>query len=133
MEKGRRIRVLLAKTSLDGHIRGVAVVGRALRDTGMEVIYSGALSPDQIVETAIQENVDVLGLNVGGNPALVYKIMDLLREKSADNILIVAGGPLAPDEIADLKQVGVAEFFPPGSPLPSIIDYIKAKLSNQTV
>ena len=133
MNKGKRIRILLAKTSLDGHIRGIVVVGRALRDAGMEVIYGGMLTPDRMVETAIQEDVDVLGLNVGGNPAIVHRIVDLLREKNAGDILIVGGGPLAPDEIADLKQVGVDEFFPPGSPLPSIIDYIKTKLSNQTV
>ena len=130
MNKGKRIRILLVKTSLDGHIRGIVVVGRALRDAGMEVIYGGTLTPDRIVETAIQEDVDVLGLNVGGNSAIVHRIVDLLREKNTDDILIVGGGPITPDEITDLKRIGVNEFFPPGSSLPSIIDYIKAELSN---
>lgn len=127
MSDGKQIRVLLAKTSLDGHIRGIAVVGMALRDAGMEVIYTGALAPEQIVASATHEGADVLAINVGGSPSLMHRTLDLLREKGMDDLLIIAGGPLPPDAAADLERRGVARFFPPGSSLQSIVDFVKQR------
>ena len=123
--KNRIIKVLIAKTALDGHWRGVYVVSMAMRDAGMEVIYGGDLNPYQIVETAIQEAVDVIGLNIGGRYHQVRIIMEQLKEKGVEDVLIVAGGTVPPDDIPMLKEMGVSEVFPPGSTLDSITSYIK--------
>ena len=123
--KNRIIKVLIAKTALDGHWRGVYVVSMAMRDAGMEVIYGGDLNPYQIVETAIQEAVDVIGLNIGGLYYQIRIIIEQLKEKGVEDVLIVAGGTVPPDDIPLLKEMGVGEVFPPGSTLDSITSYIK--------
>lgn len=123
--ESKAIKVLMAKTSLDGHWRGVAVVATALRDAGMEVIYGGALTPQQIAEAAIQEDVDVIGLNIGGRYGVVERLMELLREREVRDVLIVAGGTIPDDDIPHLKELGIAEVFPPGSNTERIAQYIK--------
>ena len=127
--KNRIIKVLMAKTALDGHWRGVYVVSMAMRDAGMEVIYGGDLNPYQIVETAIQEAVDVIGLNIGGRYHQIRIIMEQLKQKGVEDVLIVAGGTVPPDDIPLLKEMGVGEVFPPGSTLDSITSYIKEKVN----
>lgn len=117
--------MLIAKTSLDGHWRGVYVVTMALRDAGMEVIYGGELDPYQIVQTAIQEGVDVIGLNLCGRYYQIELIMQQLKEKGVEDMPVVAGGIVPPDDIPLLKKMGIAEVFPPGSPLPAIVNFIK--------
>ncbi|MBI4596108.1 MAG: cobalamin B12-binding domain-containing protein [Candidatus Tectomicrobia bacterium] len=124
-ENKSNIKVLMAKTSLDGHWRGVAMVTTALRDAGMEVIYGGMITPRQIVETAIQEDVDVIGINIGGRYGVVKELMDLLKQKNLDNILVVAGGVIPPSDIPLLKGMGIHEIFPPGSELEKIVRHIK--------
>jgi len=124
-EENKAIKVLMAKTSLDGHWRGVAVVATALRDAGMEVIYGGALTPQQIAEAAIQEDVDVIGLNIGGRYGVVERLMELLRERGVRDVLIVAGGTIPDDDIPHLKELGIAEVFPPGSSTVRIAEFIK--------
>lgn len=119
------IKVLMAKASLDGHWRGVAVVSTALRDAGMEVIYGGALSAAQMAQAAIQEDVDVIGINIGAGYMAVQELMQLLHEKGANNILVVAGGTIPPQDIPQLEQMGVAGVFPPGSRLDSIVAFIR--------
>jgi methylmalonyl-CoA mutase C-terminal domain/subunit len=119
------IKVLMAKTSLDGHWRGVAMVTTALRNAGMEVIYGGMLTPQQIVETAVQEDVDVIGLNIGGRHAGVEETFRLMREKGMDNVMVVAGGVVPPEDIPVLKEMGVAGVFPPGSLLDDIVAFIQ--------
>lgn len=123
--EGRRIKVLLAKTSLDGHWRGVAMVATALRDAGMEVIYGGMLTPQQIAEAAAQEDVDVIGLNIGGRYGTVRELMQILKEKRLTDKLIIAGGTIPRDDIPLLKEMGIHEVFPPGSPLEAIVDYVR--------
>ena len=123
--KNRIIKVLIAKTALDGHWRGVYVVSMAMRDAGMEVIYGGDLNPYQIVETAIQEAVDVIGLNIGGRYHQIRIIIEQLKEKGVEDVLLVAGGTVPSDDIPLLKEMGVGEVFPPGSTLDSITSYIK--------
>lgn len=117
-------RVLMAKTSLDGHWRGVAVVSRALRDAGFEVVMLGAASADEIVEAALQEDVDVVGLNVGGRVEVVERILDRLAE-SAPDIPVMAGGTIAPWASDRLQARGVA-VFPPGSSLQAIVEQARA-------
>ena len=123
--EGKRIKVLMAKTSLDAHWRGPAVVTTAMRDAGMEVIYGGMLNPYQIIETAIQEDVDVLGLNIGGRYYQIQIIMEQLKERGLEDILVVAGGTVPQEDIPQLKEMGIAEVFPPGSSLDSITNFIK--------
>jgi len=123
------VRVLIAKTSLDGHWRGVAVVSTALRDAGMEVIYGGQLTADEIVAAAIQEGVHVVGLNIGGSLGTVDKIMQTLHGSGLDKVLVVAGGTIAPEDITMLKQLGIAEAFPPGSETETIVHFIRDNVS----
>ena len=118
------IRVLIAKTSIDGHWRGVAVVSAALRDAGMEVIYGGQLTADEIASVAAQEGVDVVGLNIGGSYGTVKRIMQALHSCGMGDVLVVAGGAVAPEDIPMLKQLGIAEVFPPGSKTEAIIRLI---------
>ncbi|MCG0276052.1 MAG: cobalamin B12-binding domain-containing protein [Thermosediminibacteraceae bacterium] len=128
MQGARPIRVLIAKPGLDGHDRGAKVIARALRDAGMEVIYTGLRqTPEQIVEAAIQEDVDVIGLSIlsGAHNVLFPRIMELLREKGVDDILVIGGGVIPHEDISFLKQCGIAEIFTPGTPLSQIIDFIK--------
>ena len=127
--KEKRARVLLAKPNLDGHWTGVAVVATALRDAGMEVIYGGMLGAEEIVKTAIQEDVDVIGLSLGGRYQQVRQLMGLLNENDAGNIVVVAGGTIPREDIPLLKDMGVSEVFPPGSSLDAIAEYFKDCLS----
>lgn len=124
----RPIRVLVAKPGLDGHDRGAKVVARSLRDSGMEVIYTGLRqTPEQIVEAAIQEDVDCIAMSIlsGAHNTLFPRVINLLKEKEADDILIVCGGVIPDDDIPALKEAGIAEIFTPGSSTADIIDFIK--------
>lgn len=124
----RKIRVLIAKPGLDGHDRGAKVIARALRDAGMEVIYTGLRqTPEQIVQAAMQEDVDCIGLSIlsGAHMVLVPQVMTLLREKGLDHILVVVGGIIPDEDVPKLKQVGVAEVFPPGTLLEDITRFIR--------
>jgi len=119
----------VAKPGLDGHDRGAKVIVRALRDAGMEVIYTGLRqTPEQVVEAAIQEDVDVLGLSMlsGAHMTLVPKIMAGLREQGADDITVVVGGIIPAEDVPKLKEMGVAAVFGPGTPLQTIVDFIRA-------
>lgn len=126
-----RHRVLVAKPGLDGHDRGAKVVARALRDAGFEVIYSGLhQTPEQIVEAAIQEDVDVVGLSSlsGAHMALFPKVIEGLRSKGADNVLVFGGGIIPTDDIEQLKAAGMGEIFTPGTPTQAIVDWLNAAL-----
>jgi methylmalonyl-CoA mutase C-terminal domain/subunit len=129
MEKEeRKIRVLLGKPGLCGHDRGILILAMALRDAGMEVIYSGLHnSPEKIVEAAIQEDVDILGVSIlsGAHMSLCQRISDLLKEKNADDICFVAGGFIADEDIPELKAMGVQGVFPVGSSMEEIIRYFQ--------
>ncbi|HZK39969.1 MAG TPA: cobalamin B12-binding domain-containing protein [Atribacterota bacterium] len=129
--EGKKIRVLIAKPGLDGHDRGAKVVARALRDAGMEVIYTGLRqTPEQIVETAIQEDVDVIGLSIlsGAHTHLFPKIMELLKENDIKDIIVMGGGVIPEEDIPVLKKVGIAEIFTPGTDTRDIIKFIKQKV-----
>ncbi|RDE16149.1 MAG: methylmalonyl-CoA mutase [Candidatus Thorarchaeota archaeon] len=129
MSSSKKIRVLVAKPGLDGHDRGAKVVARALRDAGMEVIYTGLRqTPEMIAEAAIQEAVHVVGLSIlsGAHNALLPKVTELLRKEGADDVLVIAGGIIPEDDVPGLKAAGIAEVFGPGTPLSDIVDYIKA-------
>jgi len=123
----KTIRVLIAKPGLDGHDRGAKVIARALRDAGMEVIYTGLRqTPEQIVEAAIQEDVDVIGLSIlsGAHSFLFPKIMKLLMLKDAQDIIVIGGGVIPEEDIPELKKAGVAEVFTPGATTAAVIDFI---------
>jgi len=127
----KKIRVLVAKPGLDGHDRGAKVICRALRDAGMEVIYTGLRrTPDEIVNAAIQEDVDVVGLSIlsGAHNVLFPKIMNLLKEKGAEDILVLAGGIFPDKDIPKMKKIGVSEIFLPGSSTNDIIVWIKTNV-----
>ena len=129
--EGKKIRVLIAKPGLDGHDRGAKVVARALRDAGMEVIYTGLRqTPEQIVETAIQEDVDVIGLSIlsGAHTHLFPKIMELLKENDIKDIIVMGGGVIPEEDIPELKKIGIAEIFTPGTDTRDIIKFIKEKV-----
>jgi len=125
----KKIRVLIAKPGLDGHDRGAKVIARALRDAGMEVIYTGLRqTPEQIVSAAVQEDVDVIGLSIlsGAHMVILPRVLELLREKGvADQITLVAGGIIPDADIETLKKAGVAEIFQPGTSSQEIIDFIR--------
>jgi methylmalonyl-CoA mutase C-terminal domain/subunit len=128
MDSARKIRVVVAKPGLDGHDRGAKIIARALRDAGMEVIYTGLhQTPEQIVATALQEDADAVGLSIlsGAHMTLVPKISRLLAEQGAEEVVLVVGGTIPQDDVAELKELGVAEIFTPGSPVQEIIDFIK--------
>jgi len=124
----RKIRVVVAKPGLDGHDRGAKIIARALRDAGMEVIYTGLhQTPEQIVETVIQEDADAVGLSIlsGAHMTLVPKIAELLKKEGAEEVVLVVGGTIPADDIPELKSLGVSEIFTPGSPVQEIIDFIE--------
>lgn len=121
----RPIRVLVAKTSLDGHLRGVVTVVRAFRDAGMEVIYGGQITPAEICRIAIQEDVDVIGLNIGGHVGTVADLMSMLAHEGVDDVLVVGGGPILPENITKLKALGLAGVFPSGSRLADIVRFVQ--------
>ena len=127
----RTIRIVIAKPGLDGHDRGAKIIARALRDAGMEVVYTGLHQlPEQIVETALQEDADAIGISIlsGAHMTLVPRIMDLLDAAGAQDMVVVVGGTIPADDAADLKARGVAEVFGPGSPTSSIVDFLRSRV-----
>jgi len=124
----KKIRILVAKPGLDSHDRGAKVVARALRDSGMEVIYTGLRqTPEQIVETVLQEDVDVLGLSIlsGAHMTLFPKIMNLMKQKDLKDVLVFAGGIIPEEDIEPLQKLGIKEIFGPGTPTETVIDFVK--------
>jgi methylmalonyl-CoA mutase C-terminal domain/subunit len=131
MGEERKIRILVAKPGLDGHDRGAKVIARALRDAGMEVIYSGLRqTPEMIVSAALQEDVDAIGMSClsGAHMHLFTRVMELLREKNATDILVVGGGIVPDEDIPKLKEAGLAAVFTPGSSTQDIIAFVKANV-----
>jgi methylmalonyl-CoA mutase, C-terminal domain len=127
-----RIRVVVAKPGLDGHDRGAKVIARALRDAGMEVIYTGLhQTPEQIVETVIQEDADAVGISIlsGAHMTLVPRILQLLRDEGAEDVLVVLGGTIPTEDADSLKKQGVAEVFGPGAPTGAIVEFLQARVS----
>src|SRR6202046_1758357 len=127
-----KIRVVVAKPGLDGHDRGAKIIARALRDAGMEVIYTGLhQTPEQIVETVIQEDADAVGLSIlsGAHMTLVPRIMELMAEQGIDDVVVTVGGTIPSDDVAELKTLGVAEVFTPGASTQQAIDFIRGAVS----
>src|SRR5437773_6976482 len=125
----RKLRVVIAKPGLDGHDRGAKVIARALRDAGMEVIYTGLRqTPEQVVSAALQEDADVIGLSIlsGAHNHIVPKLMELLKEKGLEDVLVVIGGIIPDVDIPKLQQIGVKGVFLPGTPMQDIIDFINS-------
>ncbi|RLF42227.1 MAG: methylmalonyl-CoA mutase [Thermoplasmata archaeon] len=130
----RKIRVLIAKPGLDGHDRGAKVVARALRDAGMEVIYTGLhQTPEMIVETAVQEDVDVIGLSLlsGAHMTLFTDVISLLKEKGMEDVIVVGGGIIPDEDIPKLKKIGVAEIFGPGTLVEDIVSFIEKHVKRE--
>lgn len=130
----RKIRVVVAKPGLDGHDRGAKIIARALRDAGMEVIYTGLhQTPEQIVETVLQEDADAVGLSIlsGAHMTLVPRVVELLKQEGADDVLVTVGGTIPGDDIPELKRLGVSEVFTPGSPTQDIIDFINGAVRSE--
>ena len=127
----KNIRVLLTKIGFDGHDRGVRLVASAMRDAGMEVIYTGPWQTiEEVTETALQEDVDLIGISsLGYDHLLIPKLIKLLDQKKLNDVYVIVGGVIPPDEIADLKNAGVAEVFPPGMTLNSIIEFVTSKVA----
>ena len=128
----KKIRVVVAKPGLDGHDRGAKIIARALRDAGMEVIYTGLhQTPEQIVETVIQEDADAVGLSIlsGAHMTLVPRILELLRGEGAEDVIVVVGGTIPADDVAELKSQGVAEVFTPGAPTGDIVDFLRGAVA----
>ena len=131
MEAGtssKKIRVVVAKPGLDGHDRGAKIIARALRDAGMEVIYTGLhQTPEQIAETVIQEDADAVGLSIlsGAHMTLVPRVVDLLKDQGAEEVVVTVGGTIPAEDIPELKKLGVAEIFTPGASTQEIIDFIR--------
>ena len=131
----RTIRVVVAKPGLDGHDRGAKIIARALRDAGMEVIYTGLhQTPEQIVATVIQEDADAVGLSIlsGAHMTLVPKIVTLLEEQGVDDVVLTLGGTIPADDVPELKRLGVAEVFTPGAPTDEIVDFIRGAVSERS-
>ena len=130
----RKIRVLVAKPGLDGHDRGAKVIARALRDAGMEVIYTGLRqTPEQIVQAGIQEDVDVIAMSIlsGAHNHLFPRVIELLKEKNIDDVLVIGGGVIPDDDIPALKKAGIAAVFTPGTPTSDTIEFIKNNLKRK--
>ncbi len=128
----KKIRVVVAKPGLDGHDRGAKIIARALRDAGMEVIYTGLhQTPEQIVETVLQEDADAVGLSIlsGAHMTLVPKVVELLRAQDAGDVVVTVGGTIPAQDIDELKELGVAEVFTPGAPMQAIIDFIQGAVT----
>jgi methylmalonyl-CoA mutase C-terminal domain/subunit len=124
----KKIRVVVAKPGLDGHDRGAKIIARALRDAGMEVIYTGLhQTPEQIVETVIQEDADAVGLSIlsGAHMTLVPRILDLLKAQDVDDVVVTVGGTIPADDVTELKRLGVAAVFTPGAPAQDAIDFLR--------
>ena len=134
-ETRRKIRVVVAKPGLDGHDRGAKIIARALRDAGMEVIYTGLhQTPEQIAETAIQEDADAVGLSIlsGAHLTLVPRVVELLREQGADDVLVTVGGTIPNDDIAELEKLGVAAVFTPGSSTDDIVEFMRESAGDRS-
>ncbi|HEX9711105.1 MAG TPA: cobalamin B12-binding domain-containing protein [Actinomycetota bacterium] len=132
---GGKIRVVVAKPGLDGHDRGAKVVARALRDAGMEVIYTGLhQTPEQIVETTIQEDADAVGLSIhsGAHMTLFPKIIELLEQRGAGDVVVFGGGIIPNEDIVALKQAGIAEIFTPGATTTAIVEWLNDRLGSKT-
>ena len=130
----KKIRVVVAKPGLDGHDRGAKIIARALRDAGMEVIYTGLhQTPEQIVETVLQEDADAVGLSIlsGAHMTLVPRIASLLKDEGADEVVLVVGGTIPNEDIDELKKIGVAEVFTPGAPTQDIVDFIQGAVAER--
>jgi methylmalonyl-CoA mutase C-terminal domain/subunit len=126
-----RIRVLVAKPGLDGHDRGAKVIARALRDAGMEVVYTGLRqTPEMIVNAALQEDVQVIGLSIlsGAHNAIVPRVMELLKEKQMSDVLVIVGGIVPDEDAAQLKRLGVAQVYQPGASLEAIVNFIRSSV-----
>ena len=135
LRSARKLRVVVAKPGLDGHDRGAKIIARALRDAGMEVIYTGLhQTPEQIVETAIQEDADAIGLSIlsGAHMTLVPRIVALLREQGVDDVVVTVGGTIPAHDIDELERLGVAAVFTPGARLQDIIDFLLASAGDRT-
>ena len=131
----RKLRVVIAKPGLDGHDRGAKVIARALRDAGMEVIYTGLRqTPEQVVSAALQEDADVIGLSIlsGAHNHIAPRLMELLKAKGLDDVLVVIGGIIPDVDIPKLKEIGVKGIFLPGTPMQHIIDFINANARSRT-
>jgi methylmalonyl-CoA mutase C-terminal domain/subunit len=131
MNRERKIRVVIAKPGLDGHDRGAKIIARALRDAGMEVIYTGLhQTPEQIVETAIQEDADAVGISIlsGAHMTLVPKILEGLKSNDVDDVVVVVGGTIPKPDVEELKRQGVAEVFTPGAPVSEIVDFLRERV-----
>ncbi len=128
------IRVIIAKPGLDGHDRGAKVIARALRDAGMEVIYTGLRqTPEQIVSAALQEDADVIGLSIlsGAHNHICPRVMELLREQNLDDVLVLVGGIIPDVDVPKLQEMGIKGVFPPGTPMQAIIDFIRANVRSR--
>ena len=127
-----KIRVVVAKPGLDGHDRGAKIIARALRDAGMEVIYTGLhQTPEQIAETVVQEDAHAVGLSIlsGAHMTLVPRVVDLLKQQGADDVVVTVGGTIPAEDIAELKKLGVSEVFTPGASTQEIVDYIRSAVA----
>lgn len=136
MAAERKVRVLVAKPGLDGHDRGAKVIARALRDAGMEVIYTGLRqTPEMIVTSSLQEDVDVIGLSIlsGAHNAIVPRVMDLLKQNKMDDVLVLVGGIIPDQDIEGLKKAGVAGIFQPGTPMDDIVKFIRENVKPRGV
>ncbi len=125
---GRKIRVVVAKPGLDGHDRGAKIIARALRDAGMEVIYTGLhQTPEQIAETVIQEDADAVGLSIlsGAHMTLVPRIVEILKEQGVDDVIITVGGTIPAEDVPELKKLGISEVFTPGSSTDEIVEFVR--------
>jgi len=134
MSTGRKIRVLVAKPGLDSHDRGVKIVARALRDAGMEVVYTGLRqTPEQIVEAAMQEDVDVLAMSIlsGAHMTLLPAVTELMEERGMTDVLVLAGGIIPDEDVPALKEKGIADIFGPGTPTDEIVRYIHEKIKEK--
>ena len=132
-QSARKIRVVVAKPGLDGHDRGAKIIARALRDAGMEVIYTGLhQTPEQIAETVLQEDADAVGLSIlsGAHMTLVPRVVSLLKEQGADDVVVTVGGTIPNDDVPELEKLGVAKVFTPGSSTQEIIDFIQESVGD---
>ena len=135
METERKIRVVVAKPGLDGHDRGAKIIARALRDAGMEVIYTGLhQTPEQIAETVIQEDADAVGLSIlsGAHMTLVPRVIEKLRGQGVEDVVITVGGTIPADDVAELKAAGVAEVFTPGASTDEIVDFVRSAVTQRS-
>jgi methylmalonyl-CoA mutase C-terminal domain/subunit len=132
MEKKRRVRVMVAKPGLDGHDRGARIIARAYRDAGFEVVYTGLhQTPEEIVEAAIQEDVDMIGLSslAGAHKYLFPAVVNLLQERGAEDIVVCGGGIIPDEDVAPLKEAGIKQIFTPGTPLDEVVEWVKENVS----